>query len=314
MEKTIQNNSSTHHWPIVILALCVVGIFCTAMITFQVKETEYAVIKTFGKAKVDAGGNIITYAPGLHLKWPFVDQVWRHDKRLQCYELTKGHVEELTTKDHLQVVISTYVLWRIGDPAIFLKRLKSTEEVEEKLDAAVRNSRNSIVPMYNFADLVSTKNGASRMEELENRMLADIKEKTMKDFGIEVTKVGIRQLGFPELVTTTVFERMKAARETESNRLLAEGKSEAQAIRSAADREAAEILAKAEAEAKSIRGKGDEEAAKNYEVFQRNPQLALFLKNLEALRTSLGAQDTLILDTNTPPYTLLKPNAIQLSK
>ena len=95
---------------------------------------------------------------------------------------------------------------------------------------------------------------------------------------------------------------------------MAEGKSEAQRIRSEADRKAAETISQAEAEAKKIRGEGDELAAKNYAVFRKNPELALFLRNLEALKISLTDKDTLILDTDTPPFTLLKPGAINLKQ
>ncbi len=312
MSEEKQGHGIGHHWPIVGLACLVVVIFLVAMMTFQVKETEYAVIKTFGKAKVDAAGQIITYAPGLHFKRPFVDSVWRFDKRLQCYELTKGHLEQLTTKDQYQIIVSTYVFWRVGDPGKFLKRLKSVEEVEEKLDAAVRDSRNSIIPMHNFSELVSTETSDSKMAEIENAMLRDVSKKTMDDFGIEVTKIGFRQLGFPETVTTKVFDRMRAERENHSQRLLAEGMSEAQKIRSEADRKASEIRSQAEADAKRIRGEGDEIAAQHYAVFQKNPDLAIFLRSLDALKNSLGAQDTLILDTDTPPFTLLKPNAATL--
>ena len=314
MSEANKENGIGPHWPIVSLAGLVVVIFLVAMMTFQVKETEYAVVKVFGKAKVDAQGNIVSYPPGLHFKWPFIDSVWRFDKRIQCYELTKGHLEQLTTKDQYQIVVSTYVLWKVGDAGIFLKRLKSTEEVEEKLDAAVRDSRNSIIPMHNFSELVNTETSESKMAEIEAAMLADVSKKTMADFGIEVTKIGFRQLGFPETVTTKVFDRMRAERDNHSERLLAEGKSEAQKIRSEADRKASETLSQAEAEAKRIRGEGDEQAAKYYAVFQKNPELAIFLRNLEALRLSLGAQDTLILDTDTPPFTLLKPGATKLAK
>ena len=79
------------------------------------------------------------------------------------------------------------------------------------------------------------------------------------------------------------------------------------------DRKAAETISQAEAEAKKIRGEGDELAAKNYAVFQKNPELALFLRNLEALKISLTDKDTLILDTDTPPFTLLKPGAVNLN-
>lgn len=312
MSEELKEGGIKHHWPIVALACGVVVIFLTAMMTFQVKETEYAVIKTFGKAKEEAPGKIKIYEPGPHMKWPFIEQVWRYDKRLQCYELTHGNIEQLTTKDQYQIVVSTYVLWRVGDPGLFLLRLKSTEEVEEKLDAAVRDSRNSIIPMHNFSELVSTENNGSKMAEIEKAMLDDVSKKTMQDFGIEVTKVGFRLIGFPEMVTTKVFDRMRAERDNHSQRLLAEGNSEAQRIRSEADRKASELLAQAEAEAKKIRGAGDEQAAKNYAVFSKNPELALFLRNLEALRVSLNDKDTLILDTDTPPFTLLKPGANNL--
>lgn len=300
------------HWPVALLAVLVVVIFMVALMTFQVKETEYAVIKTFGKAKVDANDKIVQYDPGLHFKWPFVDQVWRHDKRLQCYELTVGQEEQIITKDEFQIVVSTYVLWRIGDPGLFLRRLNSTEEAETTLDAVVRNSRNSILPQHNFSELVNTSAKDSKMEQIEAAMLASVQKKALEEFGIEVTRIGFRKLSFPEMVTTKVFDRMRAERESKSERFLAEGKSEAQRIRSEADRKAAELLAQAEAEAKRIRGEGDEAAARYYAVFQKNPDLALFLRNLEALKVSLGDQDTLILDTNTPPFTLLKPGASQL--
>ena len=312
MNEQVKPRGMAQHWPIAALALAVVVIFLVALVTFQVKETEYAVIKTFGKAKVDAGGNIIQYSPGLHVKWPFIDQVWRHDKRLQCYELTTGHLEQIITRDQYQIVVSTYVLWRVGDPGLFLKRLKSTEEVEEKLDAVVRNCRNSIIPQHNFTELINTETSEHKIAQIEREMLAAISKTTMEDFGIEVTRVGFRQIGFPELVTTKVFDRMRAERESKSERHIAEGRSEAQRIRSEADRKASEILAQAEAESKRIRGDGDESAAKHYAVFQQNPDLALFLRNLEALKVSLSDRDTLILDTDTPPYTLLKQGAASI--
>ena len=57
---------------------------------------------------------------------------------------------------------------------------------------------------------------------------------------------------------------------------------------------------------------GDEEAAKHYAVFKENPDLAMFLRNLDALKETLSDKDTLILDTSTPPFHLLKPGAMNL--
>ena len=302
----------SRHWPMITLAILVVLIFVISMITFQVQETEYAIIKTFGKPKVDANGEVLQYSPGLHFRMPFIDQVWRHDKRLQCYELTKGQHEQVTTKDEYQIIVSTYIFWRVGDPALFLKRLKSTSDAEEKLDAVVRNARVEVIPQYNFADMVNTESSQAKMVEIENQMLAKISDTAMREYGIEVTRVGFRQLGFPEAVSSKVFDRMKAERASKAEKYLAEGKSEAQRIRSDADRTANSILAEAEAEAKRIRGRGDEAAAKHYAVFSKNPELAKFLRSLEALKASLGENDTLILDTDTPPFSLLKSGATEL--
>lgn len=301
------------HWPVATLALAVVLIFAVAMMTFQVKETEYAVVKTLGKAKVDESGEIITYEPGLHFKWPFVDQVWRHDKRLQCYELTRGQIEQITTKDQYQIVVSTYILWKVGDPGLFMKRFKTTSEAQKKLDSLVRTSRNSILPQHNFSDLVSVNRGAE-IEQIEAEMLESVGREAMKEYGISVARVGFRQLGFPESVTTKVFDRMAAERRSRSEALLASGNSQALQIRSDAERKAAEILAVAEAEAKEIRGQGDEEAAKHYAVFKENPELAMFLRNLDALKETLNEKDTLILDTSTPPFHLFKAGATDLGK
>ena len=90
---------------------------------------------------------------------------------------------------------------------------------------------------------------------LGNSLLMQNKsEEAMKEYGIEVTRVGFRQLGFPESVTTKVFDRMTAERRSKSEALLANGNSEALRIRSEAERKAAEIIAVAEAKAKEIRG------------------------------------------------------------
>lgn len=301
------------HWPVVTLALLVVVIFIVAMVSFQVEETEYAIVKRFGKPRSDSNGKIIEYQPGLHLRIPFVDQVWRHDKRLQCYELEIGKFEQLTTKDQQQIVVSTYVLWRVGDPGLFMRRLESTHKAEENLEAIIRNSRAEVIPQHNFSELVNVNTSEAKMQEIEEQMLARVKNTAMKEYGIEITRVGFRQLGFPEAVTTKVFDRMKAERANKAEKLLNEGKSEAQRIRSEADRQASDILAEAEAEAKRIRGQGDETAAKFYAVFSQNPELAKFLRSLEALKISLGENDTLILDTETPPFTLFKANATELA-
>ncbi|MPN22082.1 Modulator of FtsH protease HflC [bioreactor metagenome] len=90
---------------------------------------------------------------------------------------------------------------------------------------------------------------------------------------------------------------------------LAEGTRRASEIRINADQEKAITLAKAEAEARGIRAQGDAEAATYYAVFQKNPDLAEFLRKLDSLRLIMRNQTTLVLDTNVAPFDLLKPGS-----
>ena len=65
-------------------------------------------------------------------------------------------------------------------------------------------------------------------------------------------------------------------------------------------------MASAQARAKEIMAEGQQEAASYFNVFAQNPELAIFLKEIEALKESLQQKATIILDTKTPPFTLLE--------
>jgi hypothetical protein len=57
-------------------------------------------------------------------------------------------------------------------------------------------------------------------------------------------------------------------------------------------------------------GEADAAASASYEVFQQEPELAIFLLKLEALEASLQDRATLFLDTTTSPFDILaKPPA-----
>jgi membrane protease subunit HflC len=109
-----------------------------------------------------------------------------------------------------------------------------------------------------------------------------------------------------EKTTEKVFDRMKADRERKTQTILASGTAEADKIKSDAQAKQKQLLAVAEAQAKAIRGAGDAEAASYYKMLDADPQLAMFLRDLEALRTILKERSTIVLGTDTEPTSLLK--------
>src|SRR5262245_57868905 len=91
----------------VILLLLVLSM----MFTYQVRQTEVALVTTFGKPK-DANST-----PGLYarLPWP-IQSVRKFDKRIQNFE---DKFEETLTKDGRNLLVMLYVGWSIKDPALF---------------------------------------------------------------------------------------------------------------------------------------------------------------------------------------------------
>jgi membrane protease subunit HflC len=309
------NRTVMQHWPVIGLALLVCVIFLGALVAFEVKETEHAVVLRFGKPRIESGDTVKVYSPGLHLKWPYpIETVWYHDNRLQCYELRRGQVEQVQTADDYQVIVTTFVLWRVGDPGLFLKRVGTAEEAEKKLDDVVRNSRNIAIGRHSLTELINVDPTQVRIPEIEKGILAHAQEVARSRYGIDLEHLGFKHLGFPETVSTKVFARMRAERNRKSEKYRAEGKRDAQRIRAEADLAASELLSAAEAEAKRTRAEGDRDAAEYYAVFRSNPDLAAFLRKLDSLRESLSEKTTLILDTRTPPFDLFQPEAFDLEK
>ncbi len=56
----------------------------------------------------------------------------------------------------------------------------------------------------------------------------------------------------------------------------------------------------------AIRGKGDAEAAKHYEKLEADPELAMLLRDIEALQKIFEKRTTFVTPTDMRPFELLK--------
>ncbi len=285
-----------------VIGSLLLALFLLLLFLFQVRQTEVAVVTTFGKTT-----RPIT-EPGLYLKWPWpIQKVTKLDKRLQSSE---GKFEETLTSDGRSLIIMMFTGWRISDPALFYSRASggSVVEAERSLENILRTAKNAAVGRHPFAHFVSVKPEDLKFDDIEKEVLTAV-QSDAKALGISVDIVRIKRIGLPESVTEKVFDRMKAERTTEIERLKSEGQREATELRSAADRERDRLLAEADSQASRIRSEGEAEAAKSFSVFQQDPELAVLLLKLNALETALKERATLIVDPRTPPFDLLvKPD------
>lgn len=272
-------------------------LFLLLLFLFQVRQTEVAVVATFGKAT-----RPIT-EPGLYFKWPWpIQKVTKLDKRLQTLE---GKFEETLTADQRNLLILVFAGWRIADPALFYSRFNGLiPEAERSLENIIRTAKNAAVGRHLFGHFISANENELKFEAIEQEILAAV-QADARTQGIEVQIVGIKRLGLPESVTEKVFDRMRAERASEVARLKSQGDEEAIRIKSQADLQRDKLLADADAVALRIRGEGEAEAARSFEIFQQNPELANLILGLRTLETVTRERTTLIFDPRTPPFNFL---------
>jgi modulator of FtsH protease HflC len=283
----------------VIVGVALVVIFVLLLFTFQVRQSEVALVLTFGKPATAP----ITQ-PGLYFKWPWpIQRVYRFDSRIQNFE---DKFRENYTADNNNLILTVYVGWKISDASLFYpKFLGSVPAAQDALEKILATDQSSVVGKHALSDFVNSDPKQLKFDEME-KAIQDAAQGTLTsdNYGIELEFLGFKKIELPESVTQSVFERMKGERQKLINAQQYEGQKEANIIRSDADRTAAETIANANATALHIQGEGDAEAAKVLPIFQEDPGLANYLLRLDALRQSLNQQTTLILDERTPPFDL----------
>jgi membrane protease subunit HflC len=281
--------------PILIAIIFVVMV--VYLVTFQVRETESAFVTRFGKPVRE-----ITQ-PGLYAKWPTpIEQVHKFDSRMRVLEAELG---ETTTSGTVPIIVNTYVVWRVAEPLKFLNAVKTVENAENKLRNQINDTQNRIIGQHAFGEFINSDPKAIKFDQIQAQMLADLKDPVRKDYGIDIQTLGIRQLKISADVTKQVFERMKAERQRRTDATISEGAAEAVRIQTEANKKRDVLLAAAEAQAKRIRGQGDADAADYYRMLEADPQLAIFLRNLEALMTTLKERATVVIPADADPFKLL---------
>ncbi|MHC4425504.1 MAG: protease modulator HflC [Planctomycetota bacterium] len=281
----------------VVLIVLTLGLY---LVSFQVRETESCMVTTFGKPTRQ-----IT-KPGCYFKWPFpIQQIHTFDSRMRVFEV---EAEETPTDGGEAIIVKTYVVWKIADPLKFFNAVRTVKNPEDELlYNRIRSSQNNVIGRHYFSEFVNSDPEKVKFEEIEAEMLTDLQQAVAEaNCGIEVKALGIKQLKVSANVSKEVFKRMTAERNRRAEAITSRGNAEAIKIRAEAKWKADELDTAAKARAKVIRGQGDAEAAKHYKMLDADPELAMFLRNLEALQKILESRTTFVTPTEVEPFDLLK--------
>ena len=174
-------------------------------LTWQLREGEVAVRLRLGRAVE------VVQEAGLHprLPWP-IENIVTLDGRKRV--LNTRHTEMLT-RDKKNVILLSYVVWRVSDPLRFYQSLGSVEGADTKLDGLVTNAKISVLGGYDLSALVSTKPEDLMANEIEQAILKDVGAKALEKYGVSIEEVSFKRLSLPEGNTKFVFDQMRAERQ-----------------------------------------------------------------------------------------------------
>src|SRR5271170_4473320 len=134
----------------VIIGAVLVLIFVLLLFVFQVRQSEVAVVTTFGKPTAHP-----CTEPGAYFKWPWpIQKVYKFDQRVQSFE---DKFSETLTKDNNNLIVTVYTGWQISDASEFYpKFLGSVPAATVALENMLRSAKTAVIGQHDLADFVNT--------------------------------------------------------------------------------------------------------------------------------------------------------------
>ncbi len=199
---------------------------------FVVNEKELAVKRQFGEI-IESD-----YAPGLHFKLPFVNNVLKFEDRI----LTQNNpTEQFLTNEKKNLFVDFFVKWRITDVAQYYRATAGGDEAVagQRLIEIIKDGIRGEFAKRTVQEVVS----AERSELMDDML--ESAGRTASELGISIVDVRVKQLDLPDDVSESVFSRMRQERKRVANQLRAEGAEASERIRADADRQATVLQAQA---------------------------------------------------------------------
>lgn len=266
-----------------------------AMSIFTVDQRQFAVVFQLGEMKRAIA------EPGLYFKIPMVQNVRYFEKRI--ITLDNAEPERFITSEKKNVLVDSYIKWRIVDPQLYYISVGGDESrAKTRLNQTVNAGLREEFGKRTVHDVVS----GSR-----DKIMDQMREKADTDarkIGVQIVDVRLKRVELPTEVSEAVYRRMEAERKRVANELRSEGSAEAEKIRADADRQREVIVAEAYRDAQKIKGEGDAKATSTYaQAFGQNPEFYAFYRSLEAYRGSFKSRsDVLVVEPNSEFFKYMK--------
>ena len=181
---------------------------------YTVSERELAVLLQFGQPVASRT------QPGLYFKLPLVQEVMRLPKTLQVWHGT-NHDEKLVdvpTADGKKVEVTVWAVWKITDPAQFVRTLRTVPNAESRVKEFVRSTARDTITTNNLAEIVRKHESQDDLlARAAPEMVARAGESGKKPAGGEPDQAMLDFIVPPEAKESVSLGRLKITEEIRQN-------------------------------------------------------------------------------------------------
>src|SRR2546430_3000888 len=182
-----------------VLAVLVVIALLASSAMYTVDQRQNAIVFQLGEARE------IVKEPGLHFKWPLLQNVRLFDMRI----LTFDDAEPLRflTQGNRPLLVDSFVKWRIADVLEYYKSVQGDEfraqtRIKQTVSGVLRDEFGARI----LHDVVS-----GEREQIMSRVREKV-DQDLKRIGVVIIDVRLKRVDLPQDVSESVYRRMEIGR------------------------------------------------------------------------------------------------------
>ncbi len=259
--------------------------FVAYLAMFTVHQTQQSVVLQFGEIRR------IVSDPGLHWKWPLVQNVVHLERRVLNLD---PRAETIVLADQRRVVVNAFVRYQIVDPGQFLRVAVSESNLQLKLEPIVNGKLRGVLGNVLLTTILSEER-AGLMRQIRAQVNEEVR-KSNSNFGINVLDVRIVRADLLPEVSQSVFSRMEAERKEDAAQFRAEGQEQFLNITARADRQATVIRAEAQRQSEILRGAGEAERTRLLnDAFGQDQDFFEFYRSMQAYEAAIQPGNSMLV-------------------
>ncbi|MCD7981336.1 MAG: SPFH/Band 7/PHB domain protein [Clostridiales bacterium] len=230
---------------VAIIVVVAIIVFLLVMAIRIVPQAHTYVIERFGRYKR-------TMEAGIHIMIPFVDRVARRVSLME--QVVDFAPQPVITKDNVTMRIDTVLYFRVVDSKLYAYGVNNPMLAMENLTSTT---------LRNIIGELELDETLTSRETINTNMRTSMQEATAV-WGIETTRVELKNITPPAAIQDAMEKQMKAERERREAILIAEGEKQSAILVAEGRKQSSILSAEGEKEAQILRA----EAAKQSAILQ----------------------------------------------